>query len=53
MDMMGPEAWTRWELEGWVSDQKTMPLQCLFLATIAVTFMLLLRRASKEDKENR
>ena len=50
-DLMGPEAWTQYELAHWAPAWKSMPLQCVELATAIVLWWRTTQRASKEDQE--
>lgn len=50
-DLMGPEAWIRYELAHWAPAWKSMPLQCVELATAIVVWRLVSSWASKDDQE--
>ena len=52
-DLMGPEAWTQYELSHWAPSWKSMPIQCVELATAIVVSRLVNRWASEEDQEKK
>lgn len=52
-DVMGPEAWTRFELEHWDPSWRSIFFNCAALATSLTLWWRVRQRADLEDREKK